>query len=76
MRELLEEILVEATPYLQNPEWLRWRVSVLLGEQTQLEKLAEALEEAVKAEADPTKRTDLKIFLQYLKRRSRRLGKT
>jgi hypothetical protein len=69
MRELLEEILVEATPYLQNPEWLRWRVSILLGEQTRLEKLTEALEEAVKAEADPTKRTDLKIFLQYLRKK-------
>jgi hypothetical protein len=69
MRGIVEEILVEAAPYLQNPEWLRWRVSILLGEQTRLEKLTEALEEAAKAEDDPTKRTDLKIFLQYLRRK-------
>jgi len=69
LRELVDEVLAEATPYLQNPEWLRWKVSVLLGETAQAERLAEALEEAVKAEADPTRRTDLKIFLQYLRRR-------
>ena len=69
MREVVDEVFAEATPYLQNPEWLKWRISVLIGGTAQVERLAETLEEAVKGEANPTRRTDLKIFLQYLRRR-------
>jgi len=69
LRSLLEEVLAEAMPYLQNPEWLRWKLGILLGELAQPERLAEALEREARVEADPTRRTDLRIFLQYLRRR-------
>lgn len=71
MRGMVEEALAEAMPYLQNPEWLKWKLSLLLGENPQPERLIQALEEAVKVEEEPTRRTDLRIFLQYFRRISK-----
>ncbi|MHC1586693.1 MAG: hypothetical protein ACXQTV_04025 [Candidatus Hecatellaceae archaeon] len=72
-REVLEEALAEAAPYLANPEWARRKLEEVWGETLNLTQLLDSLSKLVSLEGEPTRKTDLKILLQYLERQ---LGKS
>jgi hypothetical protein len=63
------EALAEAAPYIQDAEWFRWKLKVLLGENLSLQNLLEALSKEISLEKNSIRKTDLKIFLDYLERR-------
>lgn len=65
------ETLADAAPYIQDAEWFRWKLRGLLSKNLSLKGLMEALSKEIEVEKDSIRKTDLKIFLAYLKRRFR-----
>lgn len=65
LRELVEEALFEARPYVEYYDRLRREVITLLKGVTDVEELRLRVEE-ISREAEEPFRTDLKIFLQKL----------
>ena len=63
------ETLADAAPYIQDAEWFRWKLRNLLGQNPSLKGLIEALSREIEIEKNSIRKTDLKIFLAYLKRR-------
>ena len=63
------EALADAAPYIQDSEWFRWKIRILLDRNPSLKEFLRALSREISLERDSIRRTDLKIFLAYLKRR-------
>lgn len=68
-RSLVEEALAEASPYLEDMEWVKRKVYEAWGTFQDPVRLLEAFRELIASERSPTRKTDLKIFLQYLERK-------
>lgn len=58
----------DAAPYLSNVEWTRASIAKTIEESQSLIELREKIEQLQKQEKEPTRRSDLKIYLIYLEK--------
>ena len=58
----------DAAPYLSNIEWTKASVARTIEESQSLIELREKIEQLQNQEKEPTRRSDLRIYLIYLKK--------
>jgi len=58
----------DAAPYLSNIEWTKVSIAKIVEESRSLVELREKIEQLEKQEKEPTRRSDLKIYLIYLQK--------
>jgi len=58
----------DAAPYLSNVEWTKASIAKTIEESRNLIQLREKIEQLQKQEKEPTRRSDLKIYLIYLEK--------
>jgi len=58
----------DAAPYLSNIEWTKASIARTIEESQNLIELKEKIEQLEEQEKEPTRRSDLKIYLIYLKK--------
>ena len=70
---MVDEVLIEAMPYLHEAEWAKAVLMRLASKFSSPDKLAEALMSEARQEENPTRRTDLRILAAYLRKVGGRL---
>jgi len=58
----------DAAPYLSNIEWTKASIAKTMDESRSLIELREKIEQLEKEEKEPTRRSDLRIYLIYLEK--------
>jgi len=58
----------DAAPYLSNIGWTKASITKTIEESRSLVELREKVEELQKQEEEPTRRSDLRIYLIYLEK--------
>jgi len=70
VKRIVEKSFEDAIPYIHNIEWLEKFINKNIKPLKNLESIILVIEEEMKRANEITKKTDLKIFLHYLKRNS------
>jgi len=70
--KLVWDTFFSVMPYLVYPQELRGILERSLGESADIEAFVEGLRRGISEEADATKKTDGQIFLNELRRRSKK----
>jgi len=58
----------DAAPYLSNIEWTKASITKTIEESRSLVELREKIEQLQNQEEEPTRRSDLRIYLIYLEK--------
>lgn len=67
--ELIWDTFSSIMPYLAHPQELRELLEELLGEKIDINKFSEQLRLTISNEEDPTRKTDVRIFINELHRK-------
>jgi len=62
----------DAAPYLSNIEWTKASIAKTIEESQSLIELREKIEQLKDQEEEPTRRSDLRIYLIYLEKAMQR----
>jgi len=67
LKELLERVFEEAAPYLHDIRWARKFIEKNLMSLSRIESVIAVLEDEISRETLETRKTDLRILIDYVK---------